>query len=171
MSVPYAAIRRDAFRLAEADAHSSIPPIAVRIGEVDQAAIRTWRCTWKGIHPSGYGGFEWDRLWFRYCRSSRSFSAGLWHDEILCGLAIGTIPAGRTRLTLRYMEAKPNPPNPLLGHVMRMVAAAAEYYSRGLALPLLEVENPAPGLVGRYRAQGFVLAYSRAGARYLGKQL
>lgn len=173
MSLPSAIIvRRAAFARTEQVAYQQIPPLYVQITDITADARTTWRKTWEGRHPSGYGEFPWERLWFRHCRySAEAFQMAIWSHETLCGLAIGTIPKARRRLTLRYMEAKPNDPNPLRGKIMGLVAIAAEYYTAGLDLPLLELQDPAPGLVTRYQAHGFTLAHSQGHTRYLVKRL
>lgn len=170
MAVPYREILRDAFRLTEADVCSALPLIQLRIEEIDLQALEVWRQSWTGLHPSGFGAFDWAKLHFRF-RSPRDFQASLWSEGILCGLAIGSVPRNHSRFTLHCMARKQNAPNPLRGLVTGIVAAAAEYYSRGLGTPLMEIENPAPGLIGRYRAHGFTLAYERGSARYLAKKL
>jgi hypothetical protein len=109
MSLPSAIIvRRAAFARTEQVAYQQIPPLYVQITDITSDARTAWRKTWEGRHPSGYGEFPWERLWFRHCRySAEAFQMAIWSHETLCGLAIGTIPKARRRLTLRYMEAKP----------------------------------------------------------------
>jgi hypothetical protein len=69
------------------------------------------------------------------------------------------------------MEAKPNPPNPLKGLILPIVMTMAEEFSRQVGAPVLELEDPAPGLIGLYADHGFVLAPRQRGAQYLVKRL
>lgn len=166
-SVDYGALRILAHSLAEEDASGAIPPILVRVTDIDSKALSAYTTTWKGRHPTGYGGFDWVQLWHRLCRHDRrSFHCALWHQSVLCGLAIGTVPRGHSVLTLRCMEGRPNG-HPLQGHVARIVLAAAEYYAAGLSVPQIRIENPAPGVEALYRGLGFTLASREGAVRYL----
>lgn len=139
--------------------------------DIDVHALTAWNATWHGCHASGYGGFNWTRLWHRYCRQDqRSFQCALWHESTLCGLALGTVPRGHSHLTIRFIEGRPQG-HPLRGHVARIVLASAEYYAAGLELPQIRLENPAPGLVDWYRNLGFTLAFREGAVRYLAMEL
>jgi hypothetical protein len=100
----------------------------------------------------------------------RSFRCALWHASVLCGMAIGTVPRGHSHLTLRYIEARPQG-HPLRGHIARLVTMAAMYYARGLQLPQMRIENPAPALEDWYRQLGFGLAFQEGAVRYLAMSL
>lgn len=163
----YTRVRALAYGLTEEDAGEP----RLRVREIDLAALVAFKQSWEGRHRSGYGGFDWPYLWYRYCRQEvRSFHCALWHDSTLCGLAIGSVPRGHSFLTLRYMEGRPQG-HPLQGHVAQLALAAAEHYARGLALPQVRLENPAPGLEDSYRRFGFALAYREGAIRYLAKEL
>jgi hypothetical protein len=167
-----AAVRHAALDRTEQLAHLQAPSLHIRLTDITPVALTAWRRTWEGCHPSGYGAFPWERLWFGHCRyRPNAFHVAIWSGETLCGLAVGTLRIERNCLTLRYMESRPNDPNPLRRKVTALVAIAAEYYAAGLGLPTLEIQDPAPGLVDRYRAHGFTLAYSHGQTRYLAKRL
>jgi hypothetical protein len=166
----YPRIRSEAYRLAENDATALIPPVHVRITEIDRAALAAFTQTWEGRHWSGYGGFEWPYLWRRYGRQDRNFHCALWHESMLCGLAIGSVPRGHSHLTIHYIEARPQG-HPLRGHVAYIALTAAEYYADGVGLPQVRLENPAPALEGWYRQLGFTLAYRQGVVRYLAMDL
>lgn len=163
----YAAIRMQALELAEENASALIPPVDVRITDLDAVALRAYRETWTGRHPSGYGGFDWVYLWHRHCRQEvKSFRCAIWSGSMLCGMAIGTISKGHSHLTIRYVEGRPQG-HPLRGHVARTALGAAEYYARALNLPQVRIENPAPALEAWYRHLGFGLAFKEGAVRYL----
>lgn len=167
----YARIRKQALRLAEHEAATRDPPVHVRLTEIDTAVLAVWAETWEGRHWSGYGGFDWANLWHRHGRQEhRSFQCALWHESVLCGLAIGSVSRGHNYLTVRCIEARPQG-HPLKGHVAQIILLAAEYYGRALALPQVRLENPAFGLEGFYQALGFSLAYREGVVRYLAMQL
>lgn len=167
MSRPdYAGIRKQALRLAEQDAAARNPPVLVRVTEIDSVALATWSNTWDGRHWSGYGGFDWEKLWHRHGKESRSFHCALWHGSVLCGLAVGSIPRGHSFLTIRCIESRPQG-HPLRGKVAWLVLSAAVLYARGLELPQVRLENPAPGLEEMYRRLGFTVAYRQGVVRYL----
>jgi hypothetical protein len=168
---PYSEIRHAAFRLTQEVFEQAIPPVQVWLTDVDRAAIHAWSTTWAGLHPSGYGAFEWGRIAAKYGHRPRNFQAALWADGILCALAVGTLQRDHSRLSLDYLARKQNDPNPLAGEVTGIVTAAALYYCAALDVPLLEISNPAPGLERRYRAAGFTLAYNRGLTRYLARTL
>lgn len=163
----YARLRRQAIRLAEQDAAARTPPVPVRVEEIDSAALAVWSESWNGRNWSGYGGFDWVNLWHRYGRQEhRSFHCALWHGSVLCGLAIGSVPRGHSHLTIRCIEGRPQG-HPLRGNVAWLVLSAAAFYARGLTLPQLRLENPAPALENMYRKLGFTLAYRQGAVRYL----
>jgi hypothetical protein len=167
----YSRIRSQAQRLAEDDAATSIPPIHVRITDIDADALAAFEHTWHGCHPSGYGGIDWTYVWHRYARQeSRSFHCALWHGSVLCGLVIGSVSGGHSHLTIRYIEGRPQG-HPLRGYIARIALAAARYYAENLSLPQLRLENPAPGLENWYREIGFTVAYRQGVIRYLAMNL
>jgi hypothetical protein len=144
-----------------------MPPVHVRITDIDGAALAAFAATWQGCHWSGYGGFDWVHLWHRFGRQEdRSFHCALWHESVLCGLAIGSVPRGHSHLTIRNLESRPQG-HPLRGHVAQIALAAAVYYAKALALPQVRLENPATGLEGWYGQIGFTLAYRQGAVRYL----
>lgn len=166
LSFDYTHRRQQAFAFTEAKAATSDPPVAVRITGIDAVALATYRATWEGLHPSGYGGFEWVQLWHRHCpQRVRSFHCALWHGSVLCGLALGTVPRSHRFLTIRCMEGQPGG-HPLRGKVARIVPGTAEYYASSLAVPRVRIENPAPGLVMMYRDLGYSLALREGATRY-----
>lgn len=168
---PYPEIRRGAFQQTRELVEQMMPGVHVWLGDIDRQALHAWSATWAGVHPSGYGAFRWDRIAARYCRHPRNFQAALWADGNLCALAVGTLRRDHSRLSLDYLARKQNAPNPLAGEVTGIVTAAAVYYCAALAVPLVEVSNPAPGLEEWYRAAGFTLAYNRGSKRYLARNL
>ncbi|HEX6037955.1 hypothetical protein [Longimicrobium sp.] len=172
MSRPdYALLRKYALQFAEQDAAARIPPVPVRLTEIDSTALRAWSSTWEGHHWSGYGGMDWIRIWHRLGRQEqRNFHCALWHESLLCGLLIGTVPRGHSHLTIRIIEARPQG-HPLKGHVARIALSAAEVYADALALPEVRLENPAPALEHWYRGLGFTLAYREGVVRYLAMRL
>lgn len=169
--IAYEAIRTAAFQRTREVFEQAVPPVRVRLADIDRAALQAWSATWAGLHPSGYGAFPWGRIAAAYCRHPRNFQVALWVDGLLCGLAVGTVQRDHSRLSLDYLARKQNTPNPLAGEVTGIVAAAALYYAAALNIPLLEISNPAPGLEARYRAAGFTLAYNRGSTRYLARTL
>ncbi len=169
--ISYAEVRQAAFQLTREAFEQSIPPVHVWLDDIGRHAIQAWSRTWAGLHPSGYGAFPWGRIAADYGRQPRNFQAALWAEDILCGLAVGTVQRDHSRLSLDYLARKQNEPNPLAGEVTGIVTSAALYYCAALEIPLLEISNPAPGLVRRYRAAGFTLAYNRGSTRYLARQL
>jgi hypothetical protein len=169
--ISYLEIRQEAFRLTQEAFEQALSPVYVWLDDIDRSALHAWSETWAGLHPSGYGAFEWGRIAARYRHQPRNFQAALWADGILCGLAVGRVQRDHSRMSLDYMARKQNAPNPLAGQVTGIVAAAAIYYCAALEIPLLEIANPAPGLEKRYREAGFTLAYKRGPTRYLARTL
>lgn len=171
MHLSFADVRRAAFLNTEENFGCAIPPVHVTLTEIDRHAVQAWSQTWAGLHPSGHGAWHWARIAARYCRSPRNFHVALWADDILCGLAVGTVPRRRDRLTLEYMARRQNAPNPLAGAITGIIVTAGVYYCQGLRIPRFELQNPAPGLVGRYQAAGFTLAYNRGMNQYLAQDI
>lgn len=171
MRPDYPQIRCRAHELAAEDAAGFLPSVPVRITDIDASALSACADTWKGHHPSGYGGYEWPYLWHRFCRQEyRSFHCALWHGPMLCALAIGSVPRGHSHLTMRFMESRPQG-QPLKGYVARIILVGARFYALGLGLPQIRLENPAPGLDRWYRALGFDLALQQGAIRYLAMNL
>lgn len=148
-----------------------VPPLDVRVAEIDPPTLAAFKQTWAGRHWSGYGGLDWVYLWHRLARQEhRNFHCALWKDTMLCGMAIGSVPRGHSFLTIRLIEGRPQG-HPLKGHVARITLAAARYYAEGLLLPQVRLENPAPALENWYRQLGFTVAYREGVVRYLAMDL
>lgn len=139
--------------------------------EIDASALAAFKDTWQGWHWSGYGGMNWVDLWHRFARQEhRSFHCAVWYGDVLCGLAIGSVPRGHSYLTIRFIEGRPQG-HPLRGHVARITLAAGRYYAEGLLLPQIRLENPAPALADWYGRLGFTIAYREGVVRYLAMDL
>lgn len=169
--ISYEEIRHAAFRRTRDVFAQAVPPVHVWLDDIDRVALHAWSATWTGLHPSGYGAFEWGRIAARYCRHPRNFQAALWADDILCALAVGAVKRDHSRMSLEYLARKQNAPNPLAGEVTGIVTVAALYDCAALQIPLLEIANPAPGVERLYREAGFTLAYNRGSTRYLAQTL
>lgn len=171
MEPDYPAIREAAYAAAAAHAFASDPPIRVRVTGIDDAALRVFQTDWRGHHPSGYGGFNWEQLWYRYCHHERrTFHCALWYGEVLCGMAVGTVPRTLAFLKMRYLEGRPGG-HPLRGKVAEIALLGANRYATALGVPEIRLEDPAPGLVPMYQSLGFGSVLRERGVRYLLMQI
>lgn len=169
MEPDYAEVREAAYAAAESLAASYDPPVVVRITGIDVSALRAFRLSWRGNHPSGYGGFDWVRIWHRYGHEKRrTFHCALWSGSLLCGMMIGTLPRSHAHLTIRYLEGRPGG-HPIRGTVARIALMTAQEYAEVLQVPWLRLENPVAGLEPFYRRLGFTIGYNRGKVRYLAK--
>ena len=167
--IDYVGIRADAYELVQAEVREQLTRDDIFVREMDRPAIAYWRKRWAGhVHPSGYGGWDWERLWHSVKYEPESPRCAVWCGEKLCGLAVGYTRSDRVVVT--HLEGDPLG-HPLRGAITRIVLPSMEYYARGLEIPYVALENPAEDLEGWYRNHGFTLAYSRAGNRYLSKSV
>lgn len=78
------------------------------------------------------------------------FDAAVWHDGWLCGLSLGHPAPTAPHLSLYYLEANPDPANPLRRNVTLVTLAAARRYAIALGKAEIRLVDPLPALVPFY---------------------
>jgi hypothetical protein len=160
----YAHLRQAAFRAAEAEARrNGLVQRPFRFSEIDPSALDTWRSTWRGIQPFGYGAWDWEGLVPPIRRKPSGFHLAIWSGDHLCALAVGRAskrrPSGRRHtLPVHFLEGNPDPWHPLKGQVADLAIACADAYGAALGARTLRLINPLPGLLRLYQGLGFSIA-------------
>ncbi len=116
---------------------------------IDAKAIEAWSLQWRTTltDPTGRGGWNW-RQW----RAKKTFEhytryeLALWSGGILCGLAIGSVSAGRNAVHVHLIEGHPDPGHPLKRSVTSLVAANAQAYCLLFEGSMVRFLDPNPGL-------------------------
>lgn len=161
----YARLRREAFDRVTRDARIlGIVGDDVRLTEIDDAALEAWRQSWRGRHPSGDGGWNWERIVRPLHRRPSAFHVAIWSGDRLCGLAAGRMSAKRRddvrhTISVHYMEADPNPARPLVGLITFLVIRSAEAYARRLGASRIRLVEPLRGVLHLYLNFGFMVAW------------
>lgn len=92
----------------------------------------------------------------------RRYEVAIWHNKVLCGVAIGRVCDSKQWLSLTHIEGNPDPNHPLKGMVVPLVVLGAQLYANLAATesvsPLLRIMNPVPGAVSTYNKAGFTRA-------------
>jgi hypothetical protein len=133
----------------------------LRIADIDAHTLEVWRSTWRGVHPSGAGSWNWPSLVERLPHRAAVLRYGIWYDGDLCGLALGQASrarANRSRHTvsLTYVERRPEPPAVLLrGYIILIAVEVALRYGRAIGAQRLRLRNPDVNLLGQYQRTGF----------------
>lgn len=161
----HAASRRLAFdRVARTASESGLVRVPLRLTEIDTGALNAWRRTWYGNHPSGGGGWNWDRIAKPLSRRPTAFHLAIWSGDHLCGLAAGRMSARRRSgvrhmVSLHYIEAWHSPRNPLRGQIAFLSVMAAETYAGAFGATRIRLVDPLPGVLRIYEALGFTVAW------------
>ena len=130
---------------------------AVR-GEIIAGAARAaFTATWLG-HQGRPVTWDWAALSAKFQNvHPKCFNAAIWHDETLCGLAVGAVNQDRF-VALDFLEGNPDPTHPLKGQVIEIALTMAEAYKQLIGVPELRLHHVDPGLISSYTVQGFALA-------------
>ena len=83
------------------------------------------------------------------------FEVAVWSGGGLCALGLGRPAPSAPHLSLRYMEANPDPVHPLRKRAAAAVFAAAETYALVLGKAELRLVEPLPALVPYYTGPAF----------------
>jgi hypothetical protein len=101
------------------------------------------------------------------------FEVAIRQNGVLCGLALGRPAPTAPHMSLYYLEADPNPANPLRRRVTRGAVAALLQYAALLGKTELRLIDPLPPLVPFYcsPAFGFELVTPGKGVPYCRRSL
>jgi len=91
----------------------------------------------------------------------------------MCGLALGRPAPAAPHLSLYYLEANPDPANPLRGRITRITLATLIRYADLLGKTELRLIDPLPPLVPFYCSTdfGFRLVTPAKGAPYCSRSI
>jgi hypothetical protein len=173
----YAYLRAAAFRAAEAEARQNSGIRApFRFSQLGPATLDTWRYTWRGSQPFGYGGWNWPGLVKPVWRRPSGFHLAIWSQDQLCGLSVGRAskrrPGGRRHtLSIHFLEGNPDSTHPLKGHVANLAIACADAYAAALGARTLRLVDPLPGLLRLYWGLGFSIATDDSAPLYLERSI
>jgi hypothetical protein len=175
----HAALRHEAYAVARLDAlRNGVCGPGLRITDIDATALKTWRGTWKGVHPSGAGKWDWENLLERAPHRPAVLPIALWYGSDLCGLAHGYASPHRASgvrhtISFTHIERRPEPPVvPLRGLIVPLAVNVGEAYGRTLGSSRIRLWNPDPRLLSYYRdALGFAVAWKSGRAVYCERRM
>jgi hypothetical protein len=173
----YARIRRSVYDSVEQDlANLNSVPVPVRLADIDAHALEVRRATWVARHWSGLGGWNWEALVTPVWRRPAGLPLAIWSGERLAGLVVAH-PSKRRRsgarhtLSLRCIEANPDPGHPLRGLVVPLALFVSVRYGRALRAERLRLIDPVPDLLPRYLKLGFTIAGRNGHRLYLERRI
>lgn len=138
----------------------------VRCEIIAGAARSAFTETWLG-HQGRPVDWDWAALSARFQNNHpKCFNAAIWHDETLCGLAIGAVNRDRF-VAVDFLEGNPDPRHPLKGQVIEITLNMAEAYRRLIGVPELRLHHVDPDLISLYEMLGFALAPDLAGSHHM----
>ena len=161
----HAAARAEAYEVTRAEAMEWICGPELRITDIDEHALQVWQRTWRGVHPSGAGGWNWPALVDQLPRRAAVLPIAIWHADDLCALAIGyasrpRLNRSRHTVTITHAERRPEPPRVVLrGHIIGLVVGAARNYGLAVGARRLRLRAPDHNLLGYYRQHGFEITW------------
>ncbi len=99
--------------------------------------------------------FPWEDVpdWKR--KDPKSFDISLWYDQDLCGLCYASPKNSAICIKIILLEGKPDVTHPLKGEVASLALIAIDKYARMLGCSEIEIQDPAPGVIGWYKELGF----------------
>jgi hypothetical protein len=161
----HAVARAEAYAVTHAEVMGSICGPELQIRDIDEHALAVWERTWKGVHPSGAGGWDWPKLVEQLPRRAAILPIAIWYRNDLCGLAIGyasrpRLNRSRHTVTLTHVERRPEPPEvPLRGQIIGLVVGAARNYGLAVGARRLRLRTPDHNLLAYYQRHGFRVAW------------
>ncbi|HDN26744.1 MAG TPA: hypothetical protein ENG03_06540, partial [Thioploca sp.] len=122
----YTSIRYDVYQTVEQKLHFLFKK-PIRLTSIDNNALKYWQKIWQP-HNHRYppeGGWDWRNEILRQTLPNR-FEVAIWHEEILCGLAMGKPSVGSSHLAIYLMEGSPlkHPLNALVTRIVLEVGMA-----------------------------------------------
>jgi hypothetical protein len=114
-------------------------------------------------------GWPWHTLAAGWRRNHPNrFEVAIWQNGLLCGLALGRPAPAAPHMSLYYVEADPDPANPLRRRVTRVAVATLLQYAVLLGKTELRLTDPLPPLVPFYCSStfGFELVTPAKGVPY-----
>jgi hypothetical protein len=162
----HARIRSHAYAVARDDAlKSGLCGPDLWFGDIDADALAVWNQSWRGVHPSGTGGWNWPALVESLPRRAAVLPIAIWYGDDLCGMALGhasrpRFNRSRHTLTLTHLERRPEPP-PVIprGHVAQLAFGVAKRYGEGVGARRLRLLNPDRNLLRFYQGLGFGIVW------------
>lgn len=157
----YRNILSKARRLA-AERLANVVPDGTRLTPIDREATEAWRRQWRPIsHRSPpEGGWDWPTIVEGQSNEVKAFDLAIWHNDQLCGLAIGRFTNASLRLDA--IEGRPSNDHPLKGAILALALETAANAAQLGGRPELRLMEPAEGLIETYVSTfGFRVEHSR----------
>jgi hypothetical protein len=173
----YARIRRTVYDSVEQDlANLNSVPVPVRLADIDAHALEIRRATWIARHWTGSGGWNWEALVTPIWRRPAGLPLAIWSGERLAGLVVAHASkrrrsGARHTLSLRCIEANPDPGHPLRRFVVPIALFVSTRYGEALGAERLRLIDPVPGLLPRYLKLGFTIAGRSGRGLYLERRI
>jgi len=125
---------------------------SIRLTSIDNNALLYWQDKWMP-HNHRYppeGGWDWrnEIIKVRQTLPNR-FEVAIWHEEILCGLAMGKPSGGSSHLAIYLMEGYPLK-HPLNALITRIVLEVGTTYAVALGKENLMLIDPLEKMIKVY---------------------
>lgn len=118
---------------------------------------------------------SWERLYFAYSKKLAHFNVAIWQSlpepggNVLRGMAFGKPSAGKTHLTINWLERSPEP-HSFKGGILLPILSCAEEYAKLLGCERVLIKNPLSA--GDFAKYGYVESQKAPkGAHYVVKEL
>lgn len=159
----YRDIRQLVYKVVETELRTLEP--AVALTEISEAVLRQTDA-WRSLYPSSLlthkPGWSWRRVAEKFRCRPRRIEVALWHDNLVCGLAVGRVSDKRVIATIHFVESLPVA-NPLKGKVVPFLVRFLEAMSVNLGCEAVSIEQPATELIAYYSDIGFKRIVKKGG--------
>ncbi|KHD04971.1 hypothetical protein PN36_23660 [Candidatus Thiomargarita nelsonii] len=124
----------------------------IRLSSIDDKALKYWQEIWL---PHNYryppdGGWDWQEKRTNVKRTTpERFEVAIWHNEILCGLALGKPSKGTSHNAIYLMEGSPIK-HPLNALITRIVMEVGIVYANDLGKKHLMLVDPLEKMIKVY---------------------
>ncbi len=153
-SAHYSDLRRSAAK--EVESTPAFQGLDFSIREIDHEALVAHADWGQKGKQDRLVEWDWTDLIRRYRRTySSRLDMAIWHEDTLCGLALGKVSDGKLVVRVCYVEGSPDA-TPLSGKVFAVVDLYLETYAISLGIETIALQDPFQELIPHYEDYGYV---------------
>lgn len=155
--------RLTAWRESAADLRPRIG-VDFRVNGWSRGALQAYQDQWASLPRREGVNWDWEDA-FRQCRDPDSLEVTVWVEDQLCGIGLGTV--SNNAIFMRYMEARPDAANPLVGQICLIIMDVAARYGQLMGRTEIRCEPLNDMVAGYFKDTfGFRLVTPRKGVEY-----